>query len=408
MTYPQMERRKFRQHPHLQHRLFDPQLYLATLDPLRASGAVEKLATYPWFGAGEIPKYDSGQQNLAEWKANAGPALLRQWTRSVPTDPTAIRLAIAHAVAFQMGLNVQHIILPVPLIDDPHVGLDIAAIWIDTGVEICSEARINKQVFATLAIPDHLLRTSDAVREPFLNSATGLIATRKRLAGAYVVVEQGSEDGYALASKDTCCAILNIVDDLVRGARKQVILNYAGAFGAVAAAAGASIWSSNYYRSLRRMRLLDFDVGVGRAYPRYFSIPLMGDITPDKDLDALAQSDTFKRFRTPSIAAELLNQTLLDKKPLASIPGWEYTIGNLTNAMQHHNESMHRLGIHLDGLDETGKAKFMHRLLKASAKAAELLRTHSPKLTPAKSDFRHQATWLEAFETWMRRAGHLP
>lgn len=409
MTHPQLMRRKFRQYPHLEHRLFDPQLYLAGLDKSTAKGSVEKLATYPWFckQSAEVPKYDSGAQKLQEWKAEASSELLKQWTGKLPSTDEEVRLAVGQAILLQLQLNVQHVILPVPLIDDPYAGFSEAARWIDVGLSICAEARISKQVFATLAIPDAILRSNATVREPLLNAATGYLASQPSLAGAYIVVEQGSEDGYVLRSFETCRAILTIVDDIVRGAGKLALINYAGAFGAVAAAAGASIWSSNFYRSLRRMKLDDFDDATGRTYPRYFSIPLMGDITPDGDLDKLAMSGTFGSVLSKSDAATLLNAALLAKRPANSIPGWVYDQSNITTATQHHNESMHRLGLHLDALDDVARVRFMHKLLRAATHRSSLLQNHQPTLDPKKSDYRHQDTWLQAFEWWMQRAGHL-
>src|SRR5713226_4315661 len=59
MPEGQLLRRDMRKQPFLQHRMFDPQLYLATLDANTASKSVCNLATWPWFGERGVPQYDS-------------------------------------------------------------------------------------------------------------------------------------------------------------------------------------------------------------------------------------------------------------------------------------------------------------------------------------------------------------
>ena len=69
LTSHQLLRRRFNQYPHMEQRLFDPQLYLATLDAGAARKHCAKLASYPWFGVDGVDAYLSGEQRLGGWQA---------------------------------------------------------------------------------------------------------------------------------------------------------------------------------------------------------------------------------------------------------------------------------------------------------------------------------------------------
>lgn len=404
MPPAQLIRRQFKKYPHLQHRLFDPQLYLARLDPHLAPTAVAKLAPYPWFGVSIVPPFDSGAQTLSQWKEAAGEELRAQWTRSVISEQHLIESAVREAVMLQIQLGCEGIILPVPMTDSPRRGYVDEATWIDAGIAVCKELRVRVPIYATIAVTDVVLRGADPVRDALLDTITSHIATRDELAGAYLVVEQASEEGYCCTSGDTTRAILVLVDDLVRGASKRVIVNYAGAFGAVTSAVGASVWSSGYYRSLRRLRLVDFDDREGRAYPRYFSLALLGDVSPEADLNRVAGTQLFKSVRTETKAAQLLHTRLDARGSASEVADWVYSIGNLGGAIPHYNEAMHSLGTHLDSLGMEARIDFVHKLLKRAARLAAELRQLQPRLSN-RTDLSHQQAWLTSFEEWRSRAG---
>ncbi|MEP6766645.1 MAG: hypothetical protein ABJB66_20180 [Gemmatimonadaceae bacterium] len=404
MTHQQLVRRQTKKIPHLARKLFDPQLYLSGLDVSTAKSAIEKLATHPWFCVQKVAPYDSNATTLLDWKKASAEEIRGQWTKTVPEADTEIKSAIVAAVTLQIQLEVESIILPVPLIETPHDGFDTAANWIDIGIAVCKELAVKQPVYATLAIPDYILRMAASVREPLLNAATGHVTARARLAGAYLVVEQGSESGYVLKSADTCAAILTIVDDLVRGGKKKVIVNYAGPFGVVAAALGATIWASNFYRKARRMRLNDFDDAGGMVFPRYFSAPLLGDVSPDGDLDLLAQSGAFKLVETATAAAATLNAALRAKQRVSTVPAWAYEQNNRTASWLHYNEVMMMLATAVDGTSPEKRVAVMHEQLRNAAALAKTLKSSKPGLSQ-RSDLDHQETWLRVFEQWMQSAG---
>lgn len=405
MPLAQLERRykSFKKFGHLQRRIFDPQLYLSRLDAHRAGGSAAKLATYPWFGVADVPEYNSDHQTLAEYKAETAPHLLTNWRQRPVDDLREVRQAAKSAIEFQMRLGCEIVILPVPMIDSLQDFFAHAAEWIDEGIEACKELRVNIPIYATVAISDTLLRGTTATREALVGTITGHISTRVELGGAYIVVEQSSEDSYCCQSYDTCEAILLLIDDIVRGAGKRVFINYAGSFGPVAIAAGAWAFASGYFRSQRRLKLADFDEVEGRAFPRYFSLPLMGDVSPDAELDQLAAAGRFKLVRTATEAAHPLNTTLDSGGRTEEVPTWAYSQSNLSGAIPHYSEVMNGFALHLDNQTSSERAEFVHKVLRRSVDIAAMLRSESPRLR--KADLTHQQVWLNALEWWRSKSG---
>lgn len=406
MPSHQLVRREFTKYPHLQHRFFDPQLYLANLDPARATDSVRKLATYPWFGQGETPPYDSDKHGTQQqYKKTYGDTLVQSWRRTTPSGPAEIADAVRAAVELQLSLGCEAIILPAPMTDSPRRGFQDEAQWMDTGLDVCKEMRVSLPIYATVAITDSVLRGGVPLRDALLDQASGHVASREPLAGAYIVIEQASEDGVCCASTDTLLSLMILVDDIVRGAGKRAIVNYAGTFGAVTTAAGASIWGTGYYPSQRRLRLVDLDDrDFPGAYPRYYSPQLLGDIGVKTDLLRVAQSGLASRafFRTK--ASRQLHDAIEQGQSLDTVFEWAYTPGNHTAAMPHYYECQHRLGNYLHSLPQDHRIDALHGFLRKAVQLAEDLTSSKPKPS-GKTDLSHQKTWLSVYETWRGHAG---
>jgi len=338
-----------------------------------------------------------------DWRAENSEFVRKSWTRMLPTDDAAIRAASKSAIQFQIEMGCELIVLPVPLIDSLQNLFVEAAQWIDQGIEACKELRVNLPVYATVAITDILLRGTTFSRESIIDTISSHIVTRSELIGAYLVVEQASEDGYCCETFETCEGILLFVDDIVRGGGKRIIVNYAGSFGAVAAAAGAWVFGTGYYRSQRRLRLADFDESEGRTFPRYFSIALMGDVSPDIDIDQINQAGLWKTVRASTEASRLLNQALEMNQSVSSVPTWTYSFSNLAGAIPHYSEVMRAFGKHIGLQSAAERADFMEKILVRASDTALTLQAIAPRLK--KTDLSHQAVWLRAFKTWRLRAG---
>ena len=396
----EMSRRQFKNYPHLQHRIFDPQLYLAGLDPRTAEGTVRKLSSYKWFGGQSVPEYDSSKHgSMKTYRATYGEQLLEGWSRSLPKDLSSIGQAARAAVEFQLNLGCEAILLPSPMTDTHRSGYQEEVQWLDAGLEASRELRVSLPVYATVALTSNVLRGTSPLREGLLNAVSGHVASRERLAGAYIVIEQGDEQKVDCTSGDTLASLLLLIDDLVRGAGRQVIVNYMGTFGAIATAAGASIWATGYYPSQRRLRFADFDDKEAFAYPRYFSVRLLGDVGIRDDLLTLCKRNLSSRILTDTTSARSLHAALRRGEAPDSLPLWEYKQGNHSLAMPHYYECMYTFGRHLHSMERTERVEFVDKWLASAAALAAELRAVKPKLS-GRTELSHQETWLTEFRKW--------
>lgn len=406
MPLEQLKGRGFSKYPYLQHRLFDPQLYLSSLDPLRATSGVANLASYPWFGTGEVEPYEKEKhKSLKGYSAALAPARRANWMRSTVTNPEAIFAAARSAVELQIELECEAIILPTPLVENPVPGFQPVASWIDAGLEACEELGVSESVFATLAFCDSVIDMRIATENTLLSTATAQIASRAKLAGAYFVVETRSDDAYSFGSQDVVRALMLMIDDLTRGARKQSILNYAGTFGAVARAIGAGIWSSGYYLSQRRLVGADFYRKKGAsAYPHYFSLPLAGDIGVEEDLASTVKARLFSRVVTETGAAIPLHAALIAGRKSASVPAWSYRKSNLTAAAAHYNTCMIEFGEKIEALSPPARIEFVEKWLTEATDLADDL-AKAGIIDSRVTELRHQSMWLSAFRDWRETSG---
>ncbi len=391
----------FRQYPYLQHRLFDPQLYLCGLDKHIAGKTVVNLATQPWFTSRKVPAYDSGEHGtIKNYKETYANALLESWTGEPFETEDAIQTGVRACIQYQLDLGCEGIILPSPLTTVASRSYEEETRWLDIGVSVVRELRLSLPIYATVALSDGVLRGVNALRNPLINTITDQIASRDELAGAYVVVEQTTESGYACNSKDVLLALLVISDDLSRGAGRRVIVNYIGTFGAVMSGAGTVIWASGYYRSQRRLRLTDYEESMGLAQPRLFSLGLVGDVGLEEDLPVAFAKGFGARLLKPTSdqSVPLLQALTAGTYPL-STPQWAYRSNNLTAATAHYLSINDRIANSLDTFELPRRREFVLRWLKNAASLAEQL--SDLKMRPPITDSGHQSVWLSAFSDWV-------
>lgn len=391
----------FRQSPYLQHRLFDPQLYLCGLDKNIAMKTVLNLATQPWFCLSDAPEYDSAEhRSIKLYKEKHAADFFAAWPgRAAQSDEDISRAARA-CIDYQVALGCEAIILPSPLTTVASADYEIETRWLDAGVNAARESRASLPLYATIALSDTVLRGVSAFQNPLLNTITSQVASREELAGVYLVVEQSVDTGYACNSKDVLLSLLVITDDLVRGARRRVITNYIGSFGAVMSAAGGGLWASGYYRSQRRLRLVDYEDAMGLAQPRFFSPAFAGDIGLDADLPvAFARGYGRALLHPPTEQSTPLLQSLAAGTYPATAPQWAYRSNNLTAATAHYLAVHDGLANAIDSLDVDRRRNFLLRWLKRSADLAGTLSELG--MRPPTTDSGHQAVWLSAYAEWL-------
>lgn len=414
MPRPQLARRKFKRSPYLQHRLFDPQLYLADLNVASAGNAVVKLGSYPWFGCA-LEEFQSGKAGgIPKWKLDQAPQLRSTWPGDAATDGREIATHVRACIEFQQTLGCEAIILPSPMTRSPGGGYAVEMQWLDAGLDACMELRIALPIYATIAIADSALLQLRPLDNPFLQTVTAQIGSRAGLAGAYVVVAQESEDpsSWICKSPDTLLSLLLIVDDIVRGAGRDVIISGMGAFGVVAFAAGARIWSTGYYRSQRRLRTSDFNDTNGRTVPRYYSTRLLGDVGVEYDLALLASDPRGRRVLTDTPASRELNDVLRAGGTPAEVPEWAYAPGPPTAAMAHYNHCMQEVASALDAVEPAQRIEVVASVLRRAESLAEHVRdivtdrNRADEQSTKHTEFGAQRTWREVFDRWRAATGH--
>ena len=402
MPAGQLLRRNFRREIYLQHRLLDPQLYLAGLDPAVARKTVINLASWGWFAVDGVPAYDSDTHgSIKNWKDTHANDLVAGWRAGAVTDPEDIRRATLAAVREQLNLGCEMIILPVPLTTLAAQNFESETGWIDAGLDVCAELKVAVPVLATVALSDNLLRGTDPTQHPLLHTITNQISARPKLHGAYIVIEQANEGGYACSNRETLLSVLLLIDDLVRGAAKQAVLNYMGTFGAVTLAAGVSIWSTGYYLSQRRLRLADFEDRIARAMPRYASMRLAGDIGLEYDLQR-AYAAVGNRVLTDTADGTTLKNALVTGTYPESVPEWQFAQSNITAAAGHYNELALKLS-RLATLSPRQRIDTIQRWLDGAVALAGNLQAIGIENSNY-TELQHQAVWLNAYNAWRNYA----
>lgn len=362
---------------------------------------MERLASYPWFHGHDIPQYDSGEyRNPTTWKKQHASDLLSRWTRTVPTSSIAIRNAAHGAVKLQASIGCCGILLPVPLTTIADQSFERELEWIDAGIEAVADLKINLPLYATVAIAEAALYNVPPLQNSLIHTISNQISSRSELAGAYIVFEQSEPGSYVWTAYDPLLCLMILTDDLCRGSKKDVIVNYLGSFGAVATAAGASAWASGFNQSQRRFSLR---ATQGRARPRFYSLSLAGDIGVEQDLKRVQDRGLSGRLLTPTAADRLLLQALSSGQTPEAVPEWQYRIGNTAASKKHYIEAITRLGHHLGHLSSTERiAEVQDWLNQAQRMAFELANSGFSPSGP--TDIVHQQVWLKVYESWRGHA----
>jgi hypothetical protein len=394
-----LQKRPFEKHSHLTRRFLDPQLYMASVDAAIDPQTVSRLAAYPWFHGHDVPKYDSDEYSTrTQWKKQHKADLLSKWTRTAPTDPNTIKKAAQAAVEFQLKIGCEGILLAVPLTTIVDQTLQTEIAWMEAGLEACAKLRVREPVFATVALSEAVLQVP-ALRNPILHSFANQVAARSELAGAYVVLEQADKDSYFWTSKDALMSLLVLTDDLYRGAHKRVLTNYVGTFGLVAKAVGAEVWSSGYYLMQRRFSLRGT---MGRAYPRYHSLSLAGDIGLNEDLDRIQAAGFASQCMTASTADSVLRTALSRGRRTEEVNEWEYRQSNCSAAQQHYLEVVSAAGADLERMSRVDRQTWVHNWLENAVKLTRELKNRG--LIGLGTTADHQQVWFDVFSEWQNYA----
>lgn len=408
LSGPGLQRRSFRkavkEHPHLENRLFDPQLYMAGLDAIQSAKFCARLATYPWFQVQGVVDFDSDQHDQAEWMNQLRKNISKIWPRKITTNEQQIELAVRDCIQFQLNLGCQAVILPSPLTVDLGTDYGLELDWLDTGLTCLEyfQDQLDREipVFATVALSDVCLRYFDATKNPLLDIILDSVNSRE-ITGVYIVLEQGSEqtEDRHCSNTSSLNSILHMTHVLARDCGKEVGVNYVGAFGLACEAAGASFWASNWYKSLYRFRLAD-QQGGGYAWPSYWSYPLAADIHLDSDFDRLASLQYFGNLADETEVSMGLLQAASNRTPVNQVPAWQYRASNRIAAEDHFILSLANSELLQSQYSGTARLDFVEGWLTDAAGYSRniidtLGATRKTKLT-------HVEAWRDAFVSYRR------
>jgi hypothetical protein len=397
IPYHTLARRNLdKDYPHLARRLLDPQLYLATLNAAAAKRSCANLASYPWFSATPEP-FDSEKQTQAKWKQETMNAIHETWRGALPTEAER-PASLSACVSIQRDLGCEAVIIPAPMTADPAGDYDTELAWLDEGFEIARKLAPAIPRWATVAISDTCLRGV----EPYSNRLLDVIVdqlTAREFDGAYLVIEQASENGYYCTHPNTVGALLRLADAFHTGGLR-VTVSYAGMAGLLALSAGADAWSTGWYRGERRLKESDLEDDTGRATPTFYSHPLASEIHLDKDLDRIVKAGFLKQIEDVTPASDLLMRALREGKPTKAVTEWEYRLGNVSAAKTHLQIAGARETRALQGMQPADLVDHTRRwLANAEGLAVDLYKIGSPHV---RTELKHQAGWRKAFEIYIQ------
>jgi hypothetical protein len=125
--------------------LFDPQIYMSTINQVGRLKICGRLATYPWFDVPGINDFESGSMRRTEWEAEVRSHVELEWPGAPPAD---VEKTAIQAVDFQTQIGTTHILLPSPLIDEREDEGETAGIWLDAGIEAAAELDVTLPILA--------------------------------------------------------------------------------------------------------------------------------------------------------------------------------------------------------------------------------------------------------------------
>lgn len=337
MPMHQLLRRKIdHRYPHMQSRLFDPQLYLASLNAASAKRHCAILGSYPWFGVTGLKGYDSKMQKQSQWREYAEKTIPSVWTRKLIDDPDTIREVVKECVDYQIKIGCWAVILPSPLSVDPAADYSQELAWLDAGIAVIRDTPgFEHPVFATVAVSDICLRHEEPLKNRFLDLVLDAVSARE-IEGVYIVLEQASEPGDTrhCGSTRSLGSILRLVNEFSWDSDLRVGVNFLGAYGMACEAAGAEFWASGWYKSLYRLRLADKLVG-GRAYPKFWSYPAAIDVHLENEFDRIVNAGLIGQIADATSASNGLLSAASSGTPAANVPAWRYALSNVTAASEH-------------------------------------------------------------------------
>lgn len=386
----QLLRRAFSPSPD-QWLLFDPQLYLASLDSQRCPRVCARLATYRWFGI-DTPEFASQDMNRTQWLAKVQSQVA--WKPSVATASHAIHDAVCACFRLQAAFGVTHLIAPAPLASSADEQFAAQLQWWRTAVEV--KNAFSAPMLGSLALSEHLLAATAPEDNLTLQTALDSVTTYG-FDGAYLVVVRDNAETMRLLQPNVVRAVLYASARAGSKYGKQVVVNFVDDFGLACLAAGATAFASGSTIKQRRMCLADFsERDGGGPYPHFYSNAFIGDFSIDDmhKVQAAGLLDLLAKDETPA-STSLLTALRADRSA-SDVPGWRPTINNVAEASAHR---IALLGLATERLRGMGQAASRDAICEwlDQAQNQQMALDACLRDDPVMEDLRHVAVWRAAF-----------
>lgn len=389
-----LERSKY---PEFRRMLFDPQLYLAKLDPERSPKACTRLATYPWFGKETAFKYNPEEGSLQEWEMKKREEITSVWPQDYPSQGD-ITSACSDAMEFQLTLGCTHIILPSPIIEEREDEAITQGDWLDRSLEVAISEEITQPLIATVALDEKIINESAFQESGFLDTIVDQISSRKGIDGVYIVVSQNSNKHPFRTGEDVLRAYATLSKEFSQCGFDIIITNFADIFGLSCLALGASDFATGPSQSLRRLSFEGFQEDVrGTALPHYYSHDNIAEFFSESDLDKLRDKKLLRRLKDHTSHSNQLMESLNSGNSAADIPLWAENKNNLNAAQKHFIIKINNEERSIAPLNQTGKKEAIIDWLEN----ADVNITYIDKKLGSdsiKGEVAPSENWLEIFE----------
>lgn len=400
-----LERRDLSKHKHLGYRIIDPQMYYSGLTASMCRKACANLATYGWFNAANLPKFDSSEFRQRDYSMKLKANIHRIWPKAMASNANDIYRLSSLCIGTQKHLGCDAILLPTSLIIDQGEDLDSQIRWLDLGLESADCYQCESPVYATIAISDTALRSIKPEQNVLLDVIIDQITSRK-FTGVYLVIEQTSESGYYCMHPNTVGSLLRLVWGFKLGGIKDVILGPMGLLGYLSLAAGADAWTAGWYRGERRIKMTDMesdDNETKMSSPTYYSHPLASEIHTGDDLDAVAKLGIFETIKDITLESRGLIEALQNGRSAKSVPEWKYSPSNVTAARAHFSRSVASATKKIAEMNTSDLVQHIHNWIANADELASKIKEE--RNCKPRTELNHQANWLEAFVAFRKYAG---
>lgn len=393
-AYQDIEHLLRRSCPNLGTKLFDPQLYFLDSDdeiePEHYGLLLSRLSTYEWFGINSSP-FDSTSTKASDWRNELKSNIEEAWRNRTPWVVDWPN-KVASCVRLQEDWGVSQIILPSMTVHDQSGNIEKVIAALDEAILVAQKIT-DRPLLASLPLSERLLQYSEIGDLGFVDSLAEQVLSREELAGAYIPVVSGGERD-RLASRRTVLAVLRLCQALGANREMSVVPNFIETLGFAAMALGATGYGSGYAAKHRRFAVSDFRQSSGGiALPKFFSMGLVVDLWPERDLERLPSRHTLRLVEgdeTPASAA--LFSALKNGRRVGSIVEWEERRNNVGQAAQHYCQLQYQRAVQTPTFDEA-----LTWLVNAERDAQYLVdRFRDDPLLAL--DTRHLPVWRTIFE----------